>query len=215
MDTHILPASAPTSSTTRRRISSAALLVKVMASICHGSTPETTRRAMRRVEDAGLARARPRRPRRGGRPRAGPPPAGQGSGPRRGLRSRACHRRRARAAASSGSALVLRPAIRPRPPSGGRSPSRSHSSAPHAAGSSRGQRRHRSRHYRRAGALPGSRSAREVPASLPLDGSRGLGRHVVGDAVHARHLVDDTARDPLEHVVGQAAPSRPSWRPRS
>ena len=48
-DPHRLGALDPTSSTTRRRISSAALFVKVIARMRAGGTPEATRRAMRRV----------------------------------------------------------------------------------------------------------------------------------------------------------------------
>src|SRR5438067_1968896 len=42
--------------------------------------------------------------------------------------------------------------------------------------------------------------------SFPLDGGRRLGRHVVGDAVDAAHLVDDAARDFLQQPVGQLGP---------
>src|SRR4051812_8142919 len=41
---------------------------------------------------------------------------------------------------------------------------------------------------------------------LPLDGARRPRRDVVDDAVDARHLVDDAARQPLEQVVGQPGP---------
>ena len=50
VDTHIRAARGPTSSATRERISSAALLVKVMARICEGAaSPVAIRWAMRRV----------------------------------------------------------------------------------------------------------------------------------------------------------------------
>src|SRR5829696_2171130 len=41
---------------------------------------------------------------------------------------------------------------------------------------------------------------------LPLDRAGRLGRDVVGHPVDARDLVDDAARQRLEHVVGQAGP---------
>ena len=47
VDTHIVRATGPTSSATRLRISSAALLVKVMARIADGRTPSWMRWAMR------------------------------------------------------------------------------------------------------------------------------------------------------------------------
>ena len=43
-------------------------------------------------------------------------------------------------------------------------------------------------------------------ALFPLDGSRGLGRDVVDDPVHAVDLVDDAVRDAREERVGQANP---------
>src|SRR5262245_1336807 len=42
--------------------------------------------------------------------------------------------------------------------------------------------------------------------SLPLDGRGRLRRDVVDDAVHAGNLVDDPARDRLEHVVRDPRP---------
>ena len=58
VETHIFSAASPTRSTTRERISSAALLVKVMARIPHGAaSPVAMRWAMRRVRHPGLARA--------------------------------------------------------------------------------------------------------------------------------------------------------------
>ena len=48
-----------------------------------------------------------------------------------------------------------------------------------------------------------SRSRRRL---LPLDRAGRLRRDVVGDPVHAGHLVDDPRRDALEHLVGQAGP---------
>src|SRR5262245_2481472 len=43
---------------------------------------------------------------------------------------------------------------------------------------------------------------------LPLDRRRWLRRDVEDDPVHCRDLVDDSARDRLEQVVGQAGPVR-------
>src|SRR6185295_6701557 len=43
-------------------------------------------------------------------------------------------------------------------------------------------------------------------ALLPLDGGRGLARHVVHHPVDAAHLVDDAGRDPGQEVVRQAGP---------
>ena len=60
VDTHIRSARVPTSSTTRRRISSAALLVKVMARISHGAaSPVASRWAMRRVSTRVLPEPAP------------------------------------------------------------------------------------------------------------------------------------------------------------
>src|SRR4051794_8836025 len=44
--------------------------------------------------------------------------------------------------------------------------------------------------------------------SLPLDGARGFGGHVVRNAVDAVDLVDDAGGHALEQVVGQAGPIR-------
>ena len=43
VETHMRSACGPTISTTRSRISAAALLVKVIARICHGATPFASR----------------------------------------------------------------------------------------------------------------------------------------------------------------------------
>ena len=43
-------------------------------------------------------------------------------------------------------------------------------------------------------------------ASLPLDGSRGLGGHVEDDAVNLGHRVGDARGDAGQDVVGQARP---------
>src|SRR5699024_3010619 len=44
--------------------------------------------------------------------------------------------------------------------------------------------------------------------SLPLDGARGLGGDVEGDAVDLADLVGDAAGDPREHVEGHLGPVR-------
>src|SRR5215210_7851246 len=59
--------------------------------------------------------------------------------------------------------------------------------------------------------LPGATSARaillsDVIVSLPFNRARRFRRDVVGDPIHARHFVDNPARDPLEHVVRQTSP---------
>jgi len=60
VETHMRSARGPTSSTTRRRISSAALFVKVMAGYSHGAaSPVASRWARCDGEDPGLARAAP------------------------------------------------------------------------------------------------------------------------------------------------------------
>ena len=60
VETHIRPARGPTSSATRRRISSAALLVKVMARICQGAaSPVAIRWAIRRVSTRVLPEPAP------------------------------------------------------------------------------------------------------------------------------------------------------------
>ena len=60
VETHIARPRGPTSSATRRRISSAALLVKVMARICQGAaSPVAMRWAMRRVSTRVLPEPAP------------------------------------------------------------------------------------------------------------------------------------------------------------
>src|SRR3954452_12652852 len=55
--------------------------------------------------------------------------------------------------------------------------------------------------------LPGATNARaislsDVIGSLPFNRARWFRRDVVGDPIHARDLVDNPARDALQHVVG-------------
>src|SRR3954451_2223709 len=61
--------------------------------------------------------------------------------------------------------------------------------------------------------LPGATNARamslsDVIGSLPFNRARRFGGDVVGDPIHAWNLVDNPARDPFQHVVGQTCPIR-------
>ena len=47
---------------------------------------------------------------------------------------------------------------------------------------------------------------RSFKNSLPLDGCGGLTRDVIADAVDALHLVDDTHRNLIQHLVGDTGP---------
>ena len=211
-------ASGPTSSTTRRRISSAALFVKVMARIRQGATPEATRRAMRRVSTRVLPEPAPATTTSG-------PPSCSTASRWGGFRS---------ATSSSMTSSGDRPEAAQAPPA--RRP------GPGGRAASRPGRDRRSGGGPREGPTPRLPSSREtvearttshptLPArpalarrrplapgrgrSLPLDRPGRLGGDVVDDAVHARDLVDDPARDPSRAPRRAAAPSRPSWRPRS
>src|SRR3990170_5950105 len=50
------------------------------------------------------------------------------------------------------------------------------------------------------------RVSHAMPALLPLDRRRGLGRHVVGDPVDPGDLVDDPGGDALQHLVREPGP---------
>ena len=63
-------------------------------------------------------------------------------------------------------------------------------------------------------AIRGSSLSARGPDSLPLDRGGRLRGEVEGDAVHARDLVDDPARDRLRAGRRAGAPSRRSSRPR-
>lgn len=41
---------------------------------------------------------------------------------------------------------------------------------------------------------------------FPLDSRGGLGGNIVDDAVDVGHLIDDTDRDPVQHIVGDPGP---------
>src|SRR5436305_8665576 len=60
--------------------------------------------------------------------------------------------------------------------------------------------------FRPVASPPAGPLLRGLNESLPLDGRRRLRRHIVDDAVHAPHLVDDAARGAREQRVGKLRP---------